>query len=433
MASWVDIYKNNLVTAKEAVSHIKSGNRVMLGHAAAEPFQLVDAMVANYEQYRDVEIIHWVPMGKAEYTKPEMANNFYHNALFVGTPTRKAVDENRAGYSPCYFFETPRMFREGYMPIDVALISVSPPDKHGFCSFGVSVCATKPGAEAASLIIAQVNEQMPRTYGDSFIHVSDVDYIVEASHPLPEITPPKMTEVERKIGQYCAELIEDGSTLQLGIGAIPDAVLQSLGDKKDLGIHSEMISDGVVELYERGIINNSKKTLHKGKMVVGFLLGTKKLYEFADNNPVVEMLTIDYVNDPMVIRKNNKMVSINSCIQVDFTGQVVSESIGARQFSGVGGQVDYVRGTSMSEDGKGKAILAMPSTAVNGTISRIVPYLDHGSAVTTSRNDVEYIVTENGIASLRGKSLKERAEALIKIAHPDFRAELEEKKIKRFG
>lgn len=433
MATWIEIYKNKIVTANEAVSHIKSGNRVMLGHAAGEPFQLVDAMVANYEQYQDVEIIHWVPMGKAEYTRPEMANNFYHNALFVGAPTRKAVDEHRAGYSPCFFYETPRMFKEGYMPIDVALISVSPPDKHGFCSFGVSVCATKPGAEAASLIIAQVNEQMPRTYGDSFIHVSDVDYIVEASHPLPEITPPKMTEVERKIGQYCAELIEDGSTLQLGIGAIPDAVLQSLGDKKDLGIHSEMISDGVVELYERGIINNSKKTLHKGKMVVGFLLGTKRLYEFVDNNPVVEMLTIDYVNDPMVIRKNSKMVSINSCIQVDFTGQVVSESIGARQFSGVGGQVDYIRGTSMSEDGKGKAILAMPSTAVKGTISRIVPYLDHGSAVTTSRNDVEYIVTENGIASLRGKSLKERAEALIKIAHPNFRAELEEEKIKRFG
>ncbi len=433
MAPWIDNYKNKVVTAKEAVSHIKSGDRVMLGHAAGEPFELVDAMVANYQQYRDVEIIHWVPMGKGEYTQPEMEQYFRHNALFVGAPTRKAVTENRADYTPCFFYETPRMFRTGYMPIDVALISVTPPDKHGFCSFGVSVCATKPGAEAAKLVIAEVNEQMPRTYGDSFIHISDIDYLVETSHPLPEIVPPQMSEVEKKIGQYCAELIEDGSTLQLGIGAIPDAVLLSLDDKKDLGIHSEMISDGVVELYERGVINNSKKTIHKGKMVVGFLLGTKKLYDFVDNNPAVEMLPIDYVNDPMTIMKNSKMVSINSCIQVDFTGQVVSESLGAKQFSGVGGQVDYVRGTSMSEDGKGKSILAMPSTAAKGTISRIVPFLDYGSAVTTSRNDVEYIVTEYGIAALRGKSLRQRAQALINIAHPDFRAELEEDFAQRFG
>jgi len=430
MSAWKELYKEKLTTAHEAVCHIQSGNRVMLGHAAGEPAELVDAMVANYSQYRDVEIVHWVPMGKGEYTKPGMEPHFRHNALFVGSPTRDAVTENRADFTPCFFYETPRMFRS-YMPIDVALIQVSRPDEHGFCSFGVSVCATKPGAESAGLVIAEVNDQMPRTYGDSFIHISQIDYIVETSRPIVELISPPMSEVERKIGENCAELIEDGSTLQLGIGAVPDAVLASLADKKDLGIHSEMISDGVVKLYEKGVITNAKKTIHKGKMVVAFLMGTKLLYDFVDNNPVVQMYTVDYVNNPMTIMQNYKMVSINSCLQVDFAGQVASESIGAKQFSGVGGQVDFVRGSSMCKDGK--AIIAMPSTAAKGKLSRIVPFLDYGSAVTTSRNDVHYVVTEYGIAQLRGKSLRDRAIALIKIAHPDFRAQLEEEFDKRFG
>lgn len=431
MTPWIEIYNSKTVTAEEAVTHIKSGDRVMFGHAVGEPLELVDAMVANYKQYNDVEIIHWVPMGRGEYTKPEMAKHFRHNALFVGSPTRNAVSENRADYTPCFFFETPRMLTASFMPVDVALIQVSPPDKHGFCSLGVSVCATKPGAEAASLVIAEVNDQMPRTYGDSFIHISDIDYLVETSRPLVELRPGAMTEVEQKIGENCAKLIDDGSTLQLGIGAVPDAVLASLEDKKDLGIHSEMISDGVVKLYEKGVITNAKKGINKGKMVVGFLMGTKLLYDFVDNNPVIEMRTIDYVNNPLTIMQNNKMVAINSCLQVDFTGQVNSESIGSKQFSGVGGQVDFVRGCSMCPDGK--AIIAMPSTASKGKLSRIVPFLDYGSAVTTSRNDVHYVVTEYGIAQLRGKSLRERAQALIKIAHPDFRDQLEEEFTNRFG
>jgi 4-hydroxybutyrate CoA-transferase len=430
MTPWTELYKDKLITAQDAVTHIKSGDRVMFGHAAGEPLVLVDAMVANYKQYRDVEIIHWVPMGKGEYTKPEMAGHFIHNALFVGSPTRQAVTEKRADFTPCFFSETPRMLSE-YMKVDVALIQVSPPDKHGFCSLGVSVCATKPGAQAANLVIAEVNDQIPRTYGDSFMHISEFDYIVEASHPLPELSSGIITDVERKIGEYCAELIEDESTLQLGIGTIPDAVLSHLDDKKDLGIHSEMFSDGVVKLYEKGIITNAKKGINKGKMVVGFLMGTKMLYDFVDNNPVVEMRTIDYVNNPVNIMQNNKMVAINSCLQVDFTGQVNSESIGPDQFSGMGGQVDFVRGCSLCPGGK--AIIAMPSTAKKGELSRIVPFLDYGSAVTTSRGDVHYIVTEYGIAQLRGKSLRQRAKALINIAHPKFRDQLEKDFTERFG
>lgn len=310
------------------------------------------------------------------------------------------------------------------MPVDVALIQVSKPDEHGYCSFGVSSDYTKPAADCAKIVIAEVNKQMPRTMGNSFIHVSDMDFIVESDHPIIELPLPKIGEVEKAIGRNCAELVEDGSTLQLGIGAIPDAVLLFLKDKKDLGIHSEMISDGVVELVEAGVITNKNKTLHPGKSVVTFLMGTKRLYDYADNNPAVEMYPVSYVNDPKVIMQNNQMVSINSCVQVDFYGQVASESIGAKQISGVGGQVDFVRGASMSLDGKGKSIIAMPSTASKGKVSRIVPMLDEGAPVTTSRNDVDYIVTEYGIAHLKGKTNKGRARALINIAHPDFREEL---------
>lgn len=428
---WKRTYQEKLTTSDEAVKHIKSGNRVVTGHACSEPMELVKAMVNNKDAYRSVEIVHMVAMGKGEYTKPEMADHFIHNALFVGGSTRQAVNESRADYTPCFFTEVPRLFRENYLPVDVALVQLTRPDEHGYCSFGLSCDYTKPAAECAKLVIAELNAQMPRTMGDSFIHISELDFIIETDYPIVELPPPQIGDVERAIGENCAKLVNDGSTLQLGIGAIPDAVLLFLKDKKDLGIHSEMFSDGVVELVEAGVINNSKKTLHPGKMVVTFLMGTKRLYDFVHNNPAVAMYSVDYVNNPCVIMQNDNMVSINSCIQVDMMGQVVSDSIGLRQFSGVGGQVDYVRGVSMAKNGI--SIIAMPSTASKGKVSRIVPLIDAGSAVTTSRNDVHYIVTEFGIAELRGKTLKERGRALIAIAHPDFRPMLIQEWESRFN
>ena len=431
MQDWKEIYRAKLTTAAEAVKHIPDGARVFFGHAANEPPVLVDAMVQNYEQYKNVEIVHWVPMGKGEYTLPKMAGHIRHNALFVGPSTRAAVQEGRADYTPFFFYQSPRFFTDGTMPVDVALVSLTPPDKHGFCSFGVSVGGTKPAALAAKIVIAQINDQMPRTMGDSFIHVSRLTYAVEASSPLPELGGGSIGAVEEAIGRNCAALIEDGSTLQLGIGSIPDAVLKFLGDKKDLGIHSEMFSDGVVDLYRKGVITGAAKTLNKGKMVAAFLMGSKKLYEFVDQNPDVLMLPVDYVNDPVVIAQQNKMVAINSCLQVDFNGQVNSESMGAKQFSGIGGQLDYVRGASMCPNGK--AILAMPSTAKHGTVSRIVPVFAPGTTVTTTRTDVHYIVTEYGAVDLRGKRLRERARLLISIAHPDFRDELRQAYRERYG
>lgn len=428
--SWKEVYNSKLVSAKEAVSKIKSGDRLVTGHAVGEPSILIDEMVANKESYENVEIVHMVAMGKAEYAQPGMEKYFKHNSIFVGGTTRDAVSSGRGDFTPCFFSEVPKMFKQGYLPVDVALIQVSTPDEHGYCSFGVSNDYTKPAAESAKTIIAEVNDQMPRTMGDSFIHVSEIDYMVEVSHPVIELKPPKISDVEKAIGENCAALIEDGSTLQLGIGAIPDAVLLFLKDKKDLGIHSEMISDGVVELVEAGVITNKQKTIHPGKIVVTFLMGTKRLYDFVNNNPMVEMYSVDYVNDPCVIMQNNKMVSINSCVQVDFMGQVASESVGLTQISGVGGQVDFVRGANMCKNGK--SIMAMPSTAAKGKVSKIVPLLDEGAAVTTSRNDVDYVVTEYGIAQLKGKTLKDRARALINIAHPNFRPSLIEEFEKRF-
>ncbi|KGK88839.1 acetyl-CoA hydrolase/transferase C-terminal domain-containing protein [Clostridium sp. HMP27] len=428
--SWKEVYNSKLVSAKEAVSKIKSGDRLVTGHAVGEPSILIDEMVANKESYENVEIVHMVAMGKAEYAQPGVEKYFKHNSIFVGGTTRDAVSSGRGDFTPCFFSEVPKMFKQGYLPVDVALIQVSTPDEHGYCSFGVSNDYTKPAAESAKTIIAEVNDQMPRTMGDSFIHVSEIDYMVEVSHPVIELKPPKISDVEKAIGENCAALIEDGSTLQLGIGAIPDAVLLFLKDKKDLGIHSEMISDGVVELVEAGVITNKQKTIHPGKIVVTFLMGTKRLYDFVNNNPMVEMYSVDYVNDPCVIMQNNKMVSINSCVQVDFMGQVASESVGLTQISGVGGQVDFVRGANMCKNGK--SIMAMPSTAAKGKVSKIVPLLDEGAAVTTSRNDVDYVVTEYGIAQLKGKTLKDRARALINIAHPNFRPSLIEEFEKRF-
>ncbi|AND83913.1 4-hydroxybutyrate CoA-transferase [Clostridium tyrobutyricum] len=429
--SFEELYKSKVVSADEAVSHIKSGDKIVFGHACAEPQVLLNALVKNKEKYKNVELYHMIPKGETNYAEPGVEKYIHDNSFFTGKGTSEAIQEGRADFIPVFFSEIPRLFKKGYIPVDVALIEVSKPDEHGYCSFGVSNDYIHAGAECAKLVIAEVNENMPRVFGNNFIHVSDIDYIVESSRPVVEMQPSKIGDVEKAIGKYCASLVEDGSTLQLGIGAIPDAVLLFLKDKKDLGIHSEMISDGVVELVKAGVITNKKKTLHPGKIVVTFLMGTKKLYDFIDNNPEVESHPVDYVNNPTVIMKNCKMVCINSCVEIDLMGQICSESIGLKQISGVGGQIDFTRGASMAEDGK--SIIAIPSTAAHGKVSRIVPFLNQGAAITTSRNDVHYVITEYGIAQLRGKTLKQRARELIKISHPKFREGLMAEFEKRFG
>ncbi|MBT9136274.1 MAG: Succinyl-CoA:coenzyme A transferase [Firmicutes bacterium] len=420
--AWRDEYARRLTCAETAVSVVQSGHRVVIGHACGEPQVLVKALVDQAKRLVSVELVHMVAMGKADYCQPGMEAHFRHNALFVGASTRRAVHENRADYTPCFFSEIPRLFTDGYLPVDIALIQVSQPDAHGFCSFGVSVDYTRAAAKAAHIVVAQINDQMPRALGDCFIHVTEMDHIVEASVPLIELPRPNITDVEEKIGYQVAQMIENGSTLQLGIGAIPDAVLSFLGDKRNLGIHTEMFSDGVVDLIEAGVVNNQAKSLHPGKVIATFLMGTKKLYDFVDNNPLVEMHSASYTNDPFVIARNSRMVSINSALQIDLTGQICADSIGGKQFSGVGGQVDFVRGASRSAGGK--SIIALPSTALDGEVSRIVRRLDEGAAVTTSRNDVHFVVTEYGYVDLRGKSLRARAESLAQIAHPIFRQRL---------
>ncbi|KMO87521.1 4-hydroxybutyrate CoA-transferase [Megasphaera cerevisiae DSM 20462] len=429
MKDWKKKYADKIVSAEEAVGHVKSGDKIVFTHACGEAQCLTQELVHQAERLEDVEIMHMVAMSTAPYCQPGMEKHFRHNALFVGGSTRKAVEEGRADYTPCFFHEAPKLFREGVLPVDVAFLQVSEPDENGNCSFGVSVDYTQPAAETAKMRIAQINKNMPYTYGNG-IHLKDIDYIVLKDEPLIELQPPKIGETEKKIGGYVASLIHDGDTLQLGIGAIPDAVLTFLGDKKDLGIHSEMFSDGVVDLAEKGIITNKKKTIDQGKFLSCFLMGTKKLYDFVDHNPNVEMKPVDYTNDPFVVAQIDNIISINSAMQVDLMGQVNAEMIGPRQFSGVGGQVDFVRGASRARGGK--AIIAMPSTTGKGKISKIVAYLDKGSAVTTSRNDVDYIITEYGIAALKGKTLRQRAAALIAIAHPDFRESLIAEFEKRF-
>ena len=419
--NWQELYEQRKTTAEEAIKLIHSGDRVILGHAVGIPVAITDVLCEHKDDYQNVEIVQMVPMGNARFTEPEMEGHFRLNALFLGGLTKKAVAEGRADFTPCCFSEVPGLF-DGMLPLDVAIIQVTPPDKHGYVSCGVSVDYSLPAAKKAKTVIAQVNEEMPRTHGDAALHVSEIDCFVEASHPIIELPLPKIGDIEKAIGENCAKLINDGDTLQLGIGAIPDAVLLFLKDKKDLGIHSEMISDGVVELIESGVVTNAKKNFHPGKAVVTFLMGSKRLYDYADDNPGVAMYPVDYVNDPYVVGQNDNLVSINSCVQVDLMGQVASETVGLMQISGIGGQVDFVRGAKLSKGGR--SIIAISSTAAKGKISKIVPLLDTGAAVTTSRTDVDYIVTEYGIAKLRGKTLRERAKALIAIAHPDFQPEL---------
>jgi 4-hydroxybutyrate CoA-transferase len=404
-----------------------------MAHCAGEPPALTDALAANFERFEDVEIMHGVNFGLGKYGRPEMEGHFRPNLIFIGANLRACIADGWGDFTPAFFYEAPILFRSGRLPLDVFMLQVTPPDENGYCNLGCSVDFTLQGVKSASTVIAQVNDQFPHTYGDGFVHVSELDHIVEASTPMFEIQPPEIGDIERAIGEHCASLVEDGSTLQLGIGAIPDAVMMFLKDKKDLGIHSEMISDGTMALFEAGVITNRRKSMNRDKMTVTFLLGTNKLYRFANRNPAVEVRPVDYVNHPIIISQQYKMVSINSALQIDLQGQVNAEAMGLRQYSGVGGQVDFVRGAAMAEDGK--SIIAMPSVAVkkDGTmVSKIAPFLDRGSPVTTSRNDVDYVVTEYGIAPLKGHSLRQRAKSLIEIAHPDKRAELWEEFEKRF-
>ncbi|HNQ86375.1 MAG TPA: acetyl-CoA hydrolase/transferase C-terminal domain-containing protein [Deltaproteobacteria bacterium] len=422
MKNWRDVYKGKAVSAAEAVSHIRSGNRVVVGHATGSPEVLLKAMVENREAYKNVELVHMVSMGASEYCLPGMEKHFVHNSLFAGATTRKAIHDGRALFTASHFSQIPRLFTEKILPVDVTLCMVSTPDEHGFCSFGISVDYTKPAAESSKLVIAEVTPHMPRTLGDAFIHVSDIDYIVECDSKPLVMNPPKITDIDEKIGSSCAELIRDGDCLQLGIGAMPDAILGFLTHKKDLGIHTEMFSDGVVDLVEAGVVTCARKNFHPGKMVATFFMGTEKLYKFVHNNPMVQMFPVNITNNPAIIAQNDNMVSINSTLQVDLTGQAVSETIGYKQFSATGGQADFVRGAAWSKGGR--SILAFHATASGGKISRIVPHVDVGAVVTTTRTDIHYAVTEYGIADLRGKSVPERAKALINIAHPDFRTDL---------
>ncbi|MFP4563094.1 MAG: acetyl-CoA hydrolase/transferase family protein [Spirochaetia bacterium] len=425
MKRWEDRYRDKLVPPEKAVGKIASGNRVVLGHAAGEPKCLVDALVKDAGRLEDVEIVHMVPLYGCEYTKEEYAKHFRHNALFVGAGTREPVNSGRADFTPCFFSEIPRLFRDEILPVDVALIQVSPPDAHGYMSFGVSVDYTMQAALSARYTVAEVNAKTPRTHG-AFIHISDVDAVVEADYELPEIPLPNISEVEERIGENVASLVPDRANLQLGIGAIPDAVLKFLTGKRDLGIHTEMFSDGVLDLYDRGVITNRYNTVNPGKFVATFLMGTKRLYGFVDDNPTVLMRPVDYTNNAMVAGRVENLISINSALQADIYGQVCADMLGRTQFSAVGGQVDFVRAASLSKGGK--SIIAFPSTGKGGTLSRIAPLLTEGATVTTSRNDVHYLVTEFGIADLRGKTARQRREALIAIAHPDFRDGLERSK-----
>jgi len=423
------IYNQKVVSADDAVKIVKSGDNILCHSNCAFPTVLMEALVKRKDELRDVVIIHALSVGNLSYLQPGMETSFRHNAFFIGSNARRAVGEGRADFTPIFLYETPLLFSKGYINLDVALINVSPPDEHGFCSLGVEVGLTKTGAEKAKVVIAQVNPKMPRSLGDSFIHVNKFKYIVEVDEPIPELlqgdrdSSPEIIEINKKIAWNIANMIEDGSTLQMGIGAIPDFVLRYLEDRKGLGIHSEMFSDGAVELVEKGIITNEMKTLHPGKIITGFVIGTKRLYDFIDNNPICEFHRQEYVNDPFIIAKNYKMVAINSAIEVDLTGQVCSDSIGSKLFSGFGGQVDFIRGAARSEGGK--PIIALPSTTKDFKISRITAQLKPGAGVVTSRGDVHYVVTEYGVAQLFGKTVRQRVKSLINIAHPKFRDELE--------
>jgi acyl-CoA hydrolase len=419
---WEIEYKKKLRTSDEALRCVQSGMRVYIQPGCAEPETLVEALMRRGPDVYDVEIVHMMTFGPAPYVAPEMAGHFRHNAVFIGANVRDAINEGRADYTPIYLSEIEELFESGAMPLDVALIEVSPPDAHGFCSYGIGVDTTLTAAKCAHYVVAQVNDQMPRTYGDSFIHVSDIDAVVESSRPLCAAKKAEPSDLNTAIARNVASLIDDGAVLQTGIGGIPDAVLPLLMDRKDLGVHSELVAEGVIPLIEAGVINGARKNFKPRKIIVGFALGTKRLFDFVDNNPIFEFHPTSWVNDPVFIARNDNMVAINSALQIDLTGQVCSDSIGNQFYSGIGGQVDFLKGASRSKGGK--PIIAISSTAKSGAISRIVPMLSPGAGVVTSRGLIRYVVTEYGVAYLHGKSIRERAKALIEIAHPKFREEL---------
>lgn len=421
--NWLDQYKKKLVSLEEAVSVVKSGDRIFISGNAATPTLLAGGLAKRKDELLDVEVNHILVLGEDPLSQPGMEKHFRHNSLFVGAADREAIAAGRSDYVPVHLSEIPNLFIDRIIPIDVAFVHLSPPDEHGFMSFGVECAASKAAAENARIVVAQINDRMPRTLGDVFIHFSRIHRVVECSEPLKTLKEGASTELEKRIAGHITNLVEDGSTLQLGIGGIPDAVLALLDGKKDLGIHTEMVSDGVVKAIDRGIITNQKKTLHPGKVVATFVLGSESLYHYVHNNPLFEMHPCNYTNNPFVVSQNVKMVAINSAIEVDITGQVCSDSIGSRIYSGFGGQVDFIRGAGYSKGGK--PIIALPATTKDGKISRIVPQLKLGAGVVTSRADVHYVVTEFGVASLHGRNLRQRAEALIAISHPDFHAELE--------
>ncbi len=422
--NWMEIYRRRVTTAVDAVQAIRSGDRVWVHPGCNTPKPLIEAMVGRASELEKVEVVHILTLEDAPYAEPGMESHFRHRAMFTGDNVRQAVNEGRADFVPIHLHEVPLLITSGLLQVDVAMIHLSPPDEHGFCSYGVGVDATKTAVEHARKVVALVNQRMPRTLGDSFVHVSKLTHVVETDEPVPELPmAPQISQSARTIGENVASLIPDGATLQMGIGEIPDAVLIFLADKKHLGVHTEMFSDGLVDLFEAGVVTNERKTLHRGKIVTSFVIGTSKAFEFVDNNPFMEFHPNEYVNDPFVIARNDNMVAINSALSIDLTGQVCADSIGTKIYSGFGGQVDFMRGAARSEGGV--PIIAMPSTAKGGTLSRIVDTLLPGSGVVTTRADVHYVVTEYGVANLFGRSLRERARQLIDISHPDFREELE--------
>jgi 4-hydroxybutyrate CoA-transferase len=415
-------YRARVTTADKALQVLKSGQRVYIHQGCAEPEELVRALTRRGPELRNVEVIHLATFGNADYTLPQYEGHFRHSAFFIGGNVRRAVQEGRADYIPIFLGEIEELFRNGSIPLDVALLQCAPPDNYGYMSLGPSIDCSLTAAQCAQHLIVEINDQMPRTMGDSFLHVSRVDAFIETSHPLPEYPKPEVTDLHRGIARHIAKLIPDGATLQMGIGGIPDATLACLRDHKDLGIHTEMFSDGVVELIQAGVINNERKTIHPHKVISGFALGSKMLFDFIHNNPIFEFHPTSYGNDPFIIAQNDRMVAINSAIEIDLTGQVCSDSMGSTMYSGIGGQVDFLRGAARSKGGV--PIITLPSTAKGGQLSRIVPTLKPGAGVVTSRGDVHYVVTEYGVAYLHGKTLRQRAEALIQVAHPDFRDEL---------
>ena len=415
------------VSAEEAVSIISSGDRVFIGSGAAEPISLVEAMTSRAPALRDVNVLHIFTMGGAPYVEAEYASSFRHTAFFIGPNVREAVQDGRADFVPVFLSEVPGLFRKHY-PLDHALVQLSPPDRHGYCTVGVSADVVVGALRHARHVIAEINPKMPRTHGDTAVHIDDIHAFVEVDRDLPELAPPPPQESTSRIAEHVADLIEDGACLQVGIGAIPNAVLALLRDRRHLGVHTEMLTEGIVDLYEAGAIDGTRKKILPEKIAASFAIGTRRLYDFMDDNPIVFLLGSDYINDPFVIAQNADVIAVNGAIQVDLTGQVNSDSVGPHPYSGIGGQVDFIRGAWRSEGGK--PIIALPSMAKKGTISRIVSTLSPGSGVVTSRGDVHFVVTEFGVADLYAKGIRQRARALIEIAHPDERARLEEEAAK---